>query len=286
MTVLEVIQRSGEFLGKRGVDSPRLQIELMLAHLLRVPRLNLYLNFERELSGAELESVRELVRRRGNREPLQLILGSTSFCALEIKVTREVLVPRPETELLAERAWTFLATLDSRASTALDFGTGSGCIAIALAANCPTARIHAVDLSAGALSVARENAILNGVAERIEFQLGDGFAALPSGLSFDLIVANPPYVPSGEIDALAPEVRDYDPRPALDGGADGLEFFRCLAAQAVGRLKAAGKIMLEFGDGQEERLREILARHKWVVEAVEADYSGRPRILVARPVRV
>src|SRR6266581_3907955 len=240
----------------------------MLAHLLRVPRLNLYLNFERELSGAELDSVRELVRRRGNREPLQLILGSTSFCALEIKVNREVLVPRPETELLAERAWTFLATLDSRPSTALDFGTGSGCIAIALAANCPTAQIHAVDLSAGALSVARENAVLNGVAERIEFQLGDGFAALPPGLSFDLIVANPPYIPSSEIDALAPEVRDYDPRAALDGGADGLEFFRRLATQAVGRLKAAGKIMLEFVDGQAERLREILVQHKWVVEAV------------------
>src|SRR5947199_1732748 len=258
----------------------------MLAHLLRVPRLNLYLNFERELSGAELESVRELVRRRGNREPLQLILGSTSFCALEIKVNREVLVPRPETELLAERAWTFLTTIDSRPSTALDFGTGSGCVAIALAAHCPTARIHAVDLSAGALSVARENAVLNGVAERIEFQLGDGFAALPPGLTFDLIVANPPYIPSSEIDALAPEVRDYDPRPALDGGADGLEFFRRLAAEGAKHLRPTGLLMAELGDGQAERVGEKFLQHNWVVENVEADYSGRPRILVARAERV
>ena len=286
MTVLEVIQRSAEFLGNKGVDSPRLQTELLLAHALRLPRLNLYLNFERQLAAAELEAVRELVRRRGNREPLQHILGAASFCGLEIKVNRHVLVPRPETELLAERAWNFLSSINSLPATALDFGTGSGCIAIALAAKCPAAQVDAVDISAEALSVARENARLNGLADRIQFLVGDGFAGLPRGLAYDLIVANPPYVPRAEIDALQPEVREYDPRPALDGGADGLDFFHRLAAEAAGHLGAAGKILLEFGDGQAGRIGELFVQHKWVVENVDPDYSGRPRFLTARPERV
>ncbi len=286
MTVLEVIQRSAEFLAKKGVDSPRLQIELLLARVLQVPRLKLYLDFERKLTGAELESVRELVKRRGHREPLQHLLGSTSFCGLEIKVNGHVLVPRPETELLAVRARQFLSTLNPQSSTALDFGTGSGCIAIALSTGCPSARMHAVDISPEAISVACENAALHGVTGNIQFHLGDGFAALPSGLSFDLIVANPPYIPSAEIDALAPEVRDYDPRPALDGGADGLDFFRRLAAEGAGHLRPAGRLMTEIGDGQAEQIDEIFVRHKWVVEKVEADYSGRPRVFVACPKRV
>jgi release factor glutamine methyltransferase len=284
VTVLEVIQRSAEFLAKKGVDSPRLQIELLLARVLQVPRLKLYLDFERKLSGSELESVRELVKRRGHREPLQHLLGSTSFCGLEIKVNAHVLVPRPETELLAVRARQFLATLNP--STALDFGTGSGCIAIALSLKCPRARVHAVDISPEAISVACENAALHGVSGNIQFHLGDGFDALPAGLSFDLIVANPPYIPSAEIDALAPEVRDYDPRTALDGGVDGLDFFRRLAAQGARHLRPAGRVLTEFGDGQEEQIDEIFVRHMWVVEKAQADYSGRPRVLVARPKRV
>ena len=285
MTVLEVIQRSAEFLAKKGVDSPRLQVELLLSSVLLVPRLKLYLDFDRKLTPAELEAARELVRRRGHREPLQHILGSTCFCGLEIKVNRHVLVPRPETERLAERAWQYLCGRDSPGATALDFGTGSGCVAIAVAANCPDARVHAADISAEALRFARENAVSNNVADNIQFHCGNGFAALPSGVSFDLIVANPPYIPSAEIDALAPEVRDYDPRLALDGGADGLDFYRRLAAEAPGFLRPAGRMMLESGDGQTERIGEIVVRHKWVVESVEADYTGRPRIVIARPER-
>jgi release factor glutamine methyltransferase len=284
--VLEVIRRSSEFLAKKGVESPRLQTELLLARVLRVPRLNLYLDFERKLSEADLESVRELVRRRGAREPLQHILGSTSFCGLEIKVSRDVLVPRPETELLAERAWEFLSAQQSVHPVALDFGTGSGCVAVALAAKCPGARVHAVDVSAEALRVAQENAVQNGVADKIRFHHGDGFAALPPGVLFALIVANPPYIPIAEIDTLAPEVRDYDPRVALDGGLDGLDFYHRLAAEAAKYLQPTGRIMLEFGDGQAGRIREIFAGHNWVVEKVEADYSGRPRILIAGVDRV
>jgi len=284
--VLEVIQRSSEFLAKKGVESPRLQTELLLSHVLRVPRLNLYLDFERKLSEADLESVRELVRRRGTREPLQHILGSASFCGLEIKVGRDVLVPRPETELLAERAWDFLSAWPSVHPIALDFGTGSGCVAVVLAAKCPAAQVHAVDVSAEALRVAQDNAVMNGVADKIRFHLGDAFAALPTGVLFALIVANPPYIPVAEIDTLAPEVRDYDPRLALDGGPDGLDFYRRLAREAAKYLEPAGRIMLEFGDGQADRIREIFADHNWVVERIEADYSGRPRILVASVKRV
>lgn len=286
MTVLDAIQRSTGFLARKGVDSPRLQVELLLAHALGVPRLKLYLNFEQKLSGANLETVRELVRRRGNREPLQHIIGSTSFCGFEIKVNRHVLVPRPETEMLAERAWQFLAALNPPPGAALDFGTGSGCLAIALAAQCPGAQVHAADISEEALRVARENAALNNLSDKIQFHSGDGFAALPRGLPFDLIVSNPPYVPSAEIEALAPEVRDHDPRLALDGGADGLDFYRRLAAEAANHLRPAGRIMLESGDGQAEQIRQLFVQHKWVVECVEADYTGRPRILILRSGRM
>jgi release factor glutamine methyltransferase len=282
MTVLEGIQKSTEFLTKKEIESPRLQAELLLAHVLKLPRMKLYLNFERALTDAETATYRELVKRRSQREPLQHITGSTSFCGLEIAVNRHVLVPRPETELLAEAGWSFLSTINSQPSTALDFGTGSGCIAIALAAKCPAAKIIALDISPEALDIARQNAAKNNVAERIEFLQGDGFAALPKETQFDLIISNPPYIPSAEIAALEPEVRDYDPRGALDGGADGLDFYRRFASEARKFLKAEGKIMLEFGDGQGDSIRKIFEEQKWIVEAIREDYTQRQRILIAQ----
>jgi release factor glutamine methyltransferase len=321
VTVLEAIQKSAEFLAKKGVDSPRLQTELLLAHLLKLPRMKLYLSFERILTPAETDTLRDLVKRRGRREPLQHITGSTSFCGLEIAVNRHALVPRPETELLAELGWQFLnhpsegrvtrapnlknEDGDSYNSSlqALDLGTGTGCIAIALAVKCPAAKIMATDVSADALALAMPNAVRNGVAERVEFLQGDGFAALQnvgqasclslSGekktgtggtpvLRFDLIISNPPYIPSAEIEMLQPEVRDFDPRDALDGGADGLDFYRLIASRAAAFLKPGGKVMLELGDGQAEAVRKIFETEKWVVEAVKEDYSHRPRILIAK----
>jgi release factor glutamine methyltransferase len=289
VTVLEAIQRSTEFLARKGVDSPRLQAELLLAHLLKQPRMRLYLDFERSLAPVDVDAFRELIKRRGQREPLQHIMGSTSFCGLEIGVSREALIPRPETELLAERGWTFLNQLSTKLSTinhqpptALDFGTGSGCVAIALAFKCPTAEVYAVDVSPGALALARQNAARHGLAERIRFLHGDGFAALPEGTRFDLIISNPPYIPSGDIASLQPEVRHYDPPRALDGGPDGLNYGRCLAAESAPFLRPRGFLMLEFGDGQAERLRNIFQEQKWVVEAIEADYTQQLRIMVAR----
>ena len=302
VTVLEAIQKSTEFLGKKNVESPRLQTELLLAYLLKMPRMKLYLNFDRVLSSAEIDALREFVKRRGQREPLQHITGSTSFCGHEITVNRHVLVPRPETEMLAELGWQFLSTINSQPSTALDFCTGSGCIAIALAAKCPAAKIIAADISTEALVLAKENAAQNNVAARIEFLQGDGFAAMAtvgqaSSLSsletkatgwkpvplFDLIVSNPPYIPSAEIATLDPEVRDFDPRSALDGGTDGLDFYRTLAAQAQKFLQPGGKIMLEFGDGQADAIKTLFTGQNWIVEAIKADYSQRARIMIAHP---
>lgn len=282
MTVLEGIQKSAEFLAKKEVDSPRLQAELLLAHVLKLPRMKLYLNFERALTESETDTFRELVKRRAQREPLQHITGSTSFCGFEMAVNRHVLVPRPETELLAEAGWSFLSTINNQPQTALDFGTGSGCIAIALAAKAPAAKIVALDVSPEALETAQQNASKNNVADRIEFLQGDGFAALPPGTQFDLIISNPPYIASTEIATLDPEVRDYDPRGALDGGPDGLDFYRRFALEARQWLNPAGKIMLEFGDGQGEAIRKIFEDQKWIVEAIREDYTQRQRILIAR----
>ncbi len=281
MTVLEAIQKSAEFLGKKNVESPRLQTELLLAHLLKMPRMKLYLNFDRALTTTETDTLREFIKRRAAREPLQHIVGSTSFCGHEILVNKNVLVPRPETEMLAELGWNFLATRHSPLVTALDFCTGSGCIAIAIAAKCPSAKIVATDVSAEALILANENAAKNQVGERIEFLPGDGFAALSTGAQLDLIVSNPPYIASAEIETLDPEVRDFDPRLALDGGADGLDFYRKIAVGAKNFLKPDGKLMLEFGDGQADALKKIFESEKWIVEAVKDDYSQRARILIA-----
>jgi release factor glutamine methyltransferase len=282
MTVLEAIQKSADFLGKKGVESPRLNAELLLAHQLKLPRMKLYLNFERALTAPETNGLRELVKRRATREPLQHITGSTSFCGCEIAVTRAALVPRPETELLAELGWQFLSTINSGPSSALDFGTGTGCLAIALAVKCPGAKLTALDISTDALALARKNAEQNQVAGRIEFFPGDGFGALPAEARFDLIVSNPPYIASSEIATLAPEVKDFDPRAALDGGADGLDFYRRLATEAKPFLKSDGKIMVEFGDGQAEDIKKVFEVEKWIVEAVREDYSHRARILIAK----
>jgi release factor glutamine methyltransferase len=280
LSILEVIQRSADFLAKKGVASPRLQVELLLAHALSMPRMKLYLNFERPLSAAELDTVRALVQRRGQREPLQYIVGSTSFCGLEMALDRRVLIPRPETELLAERAWKFLQNCPEPV-VSLDLGTGSGCLAISLARNVPSAEVHASDVSAEALEVAQRNARDHALSDRIRWHQGDLFAAVPAEARFDLIVSNPPYIPSARIETLEPEVREHEPRNALDGGADGLDFYRRMAAQARPFLKAGGRVMVELDDDGAEATREIFSRENWTIEAIEKDHNQTPRILIA-----
>jgi len=299
VTVLDVIQRSAEFLTKRGLDSPRLQAELLVAHVLRMRRLDLYLNFDRLLTTAELEILRGLIQRRSQREPLQLITGSTSFCGLEICVNQHVLIPRPETEILAELGWQFLnqisleretavrasegiESIGPSGSTALDFGTGTGCLAIALAVNSAGVCVTAVDVSEQSIELATQNAMRHEVVQRVRFFHGDGFKALPNEARFDLIVSNPPYIPTAEIDLLQPEVRDHEPREALDGGPDGLDFYRRLSVEATPFLWSSGKMMLEIGDDQAERLCALFEKQNWIVERVVSDYTQRPRILIVR----
>lgn len=283
MTVLEVIQKSGEFLERKGVDSPRLQVELLLEHVLEMPRLQLYMNFERPITDTELDRLRDCVKRRGAREPLQHIVGSTSFCGLEITVGPQALIPRPETEMLAERAWLFLNSQPStqkRPSTVLELGVGSGCVSVAIAVNSPSTRVTAIDCSDEALELAGENVRRHELADRVELLKSEGFGQLPPEVQYDLIVSNPPYIPGSEIDTLEPEVRDHDPRAALDGGEDGLDFYRMLAEQAGKWLRPEGAMMLEFGDGQASAITKIFNDNGWTIDAVERDLADKERFVI------
>ena len=281
MTILEAIQKSTDFLAKKGVDSPRLQSELLLAHVLKTQRLKLYLDFARNLTDSETTALRELVQRRGAREPLQHILGTACFWGLDIVVNTSVLIPRPETELLAEQGWKFL-NMHGRESTFLDFGTGSGCIAISICHFAKQSRGIALEKSTDALSVARENAAKHAIDSRLQFIQSEGFSALDDSTQFDLIISNPPYIPSAEIDSLQEEVRNFDPRAALDGGEDGLNFYRHLASETAKHLAPAGKLMLEFGDGQQEQLPSLFTSAGWQIESILSDLNDRPRVLIAR----
>jgi release factor glutamine methyltransferase len=282
VTVLDIIQRSTDFLKTKGVESPRLQSESILAHVLAMPRMQLYLNFERKLSESQIVDCRDLVKRRGNREPLQHLLGTVSFCGLELCVGPQALIPRPETEQLVEQARAFLAQLNCPHPKVLDFGTGSGCIAVALAVQCPSVHITALDISTKALELARGNAAAHGILDRVTLVQGDGVAALALDSRFDLIISNPPYVVSAEIDTLQAEVRDFDPRIALDGGSDGLDFYRLLATQTPNHLNPAGGLAMEFGDGQASDISTLLEAQNWIVNPPLPDYSGRERFLIAR----
>ena len=242
-TTLKVLDWTKEFLGSRGVENARLEAEWLLCAATGLDRVGLYLNFEVPLRVEELAAYRAMVARRGRREPLQHILGTQEFCGLEFEVTPDVLVPRHDTETLVNEA---LARMPG-ALSALDIGTGSGCIAVTLAARLPGALVAAVDISEAALTVARRNAERNGVA--VEFLHGSLLDPLP-GRMFDLILSNPPYIPSLQIMGLQPEVRDFDPHCALDGGLDGLEIYRKLIPGAVTALSSGGWLLVEIGIGQ------------------------------------
>ncbi len=311
MTIGEAILAGEQQLGSAGIDSGRLETEMMLAQLRDEPRLNLWLQRSDVLSPSQQEKLQDWLARRATREPLQHILGWAPFLDFELHVTREVLVPRPETEVLAQLAIQRLVAKvggvpgtperDAGHPThspeggarlrVLDWGTGSGCLALALAKAVPAAEVHALDVSPDALRIARANAIAYRLADRVRFHLGDGFAALDSAFrnphsAFDLIVTNPPYIPAAEVETLDPEVRLHDPRLALVGGEDGLECYRRLATEALAWLKPGGWLLAEFGDGQAPALVDLFGKAGWLIEAVEKDLSGRDRILIVRaPVR-
>lgn len=285
MTNIEAIRQATEALEKSGVESARLESELLLAHVLGMNRPQLQLAAHRELKEGDGDELSRLLNQRCRRIPLQHLLGTVSFCGLEMKVNPEVLIPRPETEQLAEKAWSLVHTMEEAGTTSpvvMDLGTGSGCLAISMAAHCPNATIFASDISASALETAKENALRHGLVRQVRFLMGDLFSPLPPGTRLDLIVSNPPYIPTAEISSLAPEVQNHDPRLALDGGSDGLLFYRRIAVESRRMVRAGARILLEIGFNQAPAIETLLAEAGWKVEAVEKDYTRRPRFIQAR----
>ncbi len=275
-TVLRILDWTGEHFSKKGIEGGRREAELLLADLLRLDRVGLYLQFDRPLQAEELTAFRARVERRARREPLQYILGEAEFWSLPLHVNPAVLIPRPDTEILVEEA----LRVGRAARTLLDVGTGSGAVALALARELPDLRVDAVDLSEEALAVAAENALRNDLSGQVAFRRED-LRELTGG-PFDLVVSNPPYIPAADIASLMPEVRDFEPRLALDGGSDGLEAYRALAAQSQGLLAPGGWLLVEVGIAQAEAVRALFAAAGLGELFIRPDYAGIDRVVGGR----
>jgi release factor glutamine methyltransferase len=277
MTLLEVLQSTTAYFAKRKIENPRLNAEHLIAHLLRMSRLELYLEFETKLNEQELATLRELVKRRAQGEPLQHLLGTAEFCGQTFLCDKRAMVPRPETEELTEL---LIAECGLRsAERILDVGTGSGIIALSLAAKFADSKVLAVDVSDDALALAKENAVRLGLAERVQLQKGDLLERLHE--RFDLIVANLPYVSMQDRHLLAREVL-HDPEVALFGGPAGDEIVRRLIEQAPTHLNPGGLLALEIGINQAEGLTEFLRLKNYHDIEAKRDYSGIPRFVLAR----
>ena len=275
LPLLEVLRGTERYLADRGVENPRLNAEHLLAHALGLKRMELYLQFDRPLTETERAPLRDLVKRRGTREPLQHVLGTAEFHGRAFACDKRALVPRPETEQLVELA-VKLAKAHA-APTLLDIGTGSGVIALTLALEIPSATVHGTDLSPDALALSAENAARHALTDRVTFHQAD---LLPPGAAkFDLIIANLPYIPADEIAALSPEVRQ-DPHTALDGGPDGLDLIRRLIDTAPDRLAPGGALLLEIGAGQTDAVNALLSARKFRDISVRPDYQNIPRFAV------
>jgi len=249
-TLLKVLDWTRGYLAEKGVENARLEAEWLLCAVLDLDRVGLYLNFDKPMNERELSAYREMVARRARREPLQYILGTQEFMGFEFEVTPAVLIPRHDTEVLVAEA----VKRGEQARTALDIGVGSGCIAVALAKLLPQATVYGVDQSGPALALAQRNAEKNGA--RVTLYEGSLFEPFP-GERFDLIVSNPPYIPTADLDTLQPEVREHEPRAALDGGADGLDFYRIIIPAAPDHLNPGGWLIFEVGVDQAEGVLAI-----------------------------
>ncbi len=279
LSLLEIIKKTTEFFVARNVESARLNAELLVGHALGLKRMELYLQFERLLTEAELETIRPLVRRRAQREPLQYILGETDFCGLRLKVDRRALIPRPETELLVERV---VAASGASPAAILDLGTGTGAIALALAKQFPEARVTALDRSEDALALARENGERTGLAERIRWLKSDWYSALPADERYDLIVANPPYLTVAETQEAAPEVREFEPVSALIGaGAEGADDLRAILVGARERLSEGGLLAMETGIAQHAALIGWATELGFARTESQQDLTERDRFVFA-----
>jgi release factor glutamine methyltransferase len=283
MSIGDALAQAARRLRNDGVDSPQLDAELLLVHVLQSNRASVLTWPERRLTPKQLTAFRDLVARRGAREPLAYIVGHREFFGLDFLVDPRVLIPRPESELLVEQALSIATELQTSTPqpTITDVGAGSGAIAVTLAVRLPQAAIYALDSSPGALEVTAENARRHGVSDRVLCLEGDLLAPLPGAV--DLIVANLPYVTTNEWQGLPPEIRDHEPRAALDGGPDGLAFIRQLLALAAPHLRPGGSILLEIGASQGAAVTD-LARQGFPKAGVQLhrDYAGLDRLVAVR----
>jgi release factor glutamine methyltransferase len=280
-TIMSLLEWASGYLARRGFDEARLHVELMLAHILNLKRLDLYLQFDRPLTPEERGAFRALFERRLKHEPLQYILGHTEFMGLSLAVDRSVLIPRPETELLVERAVEIFKAHGPRPAEVLEIGTGSGNIAVALGMMLPGVAIVSIDISADALKIAAANVARHDLAN-VTLVQGDVFGDFLSGRTFDLLLSNPPYVSREEFLALDPEVREHEPPSAVTDNADGMKVISRIATIAPLRLRPGGVLLMELGYGQSERVCDLLASSGMVSVELIADFAHIPRVVQAR----
>lgn len=286
-TIKDLLEVTSNYLQEKGVDGPRLSAEVLLAFQLKVDRVKLYLNFDQPLHEREVAAYRELIKRRLNREPIQYITGIQEFWSLDFAVGPQVLIPRPETEVLVEQVVSLRdekRLAKSKNLRILDLGTGCGVLAVTLAREFERASVWASDISGEALAIAELNAKKHGVEDRVEFLLSDLWQGLiDSSLVFDVIVSNPPYIASDHISSLAPEVRDHEPRSALDGGEKGMHFIKEIIEEAPKYLDVGGWVLLEMDPEQTAIAMELIENNDDYVEKRRIkDYSGCYRVVMAQ----
>jgi release factor glutamine methyltransferase len=282
-TVGRLLDWTGKYLTQKGSESPRLDAEVLLAHALGCKRIELYTRHDEEAPEAGRQRYRELIQERVKGCPVAYLVGRKEFYSLELEVSRAVLIPRPDTETVVDECLRLAKDLPE--PRVLDLGTGSGCLAIAVAKyhKKGAARVTAVDLSPDALAVAERNAARHGVAERVRLLAGDLFAPVPDGETFDFVLSNPPYIPYADLAGLPVGVRDYEPHLALDGGPDGFAVFDRIVAGAHGRLVPGGHLIVEIGSPQEGPARARIEAHGgYELAKTVYDSSGHPRVLKAR----
>lgn len=279
-TVRRILEWTVPHLKSHGSESARLDAEILLAHARGCPRIQLYTNYDEPLTDTQRATMRDLVKRRAAAEPVAYLVGHREFFGLDFQVTKDVLIPRPDTETLIVEA---IESLKSQtAARVLDVGTGSGCIAITLAVNCPNVSITAIDLSPAALDIARANADKHNVGDQIRWLTGDLLAPLTAGEQFDLIASNPPYIASAEIETLSADVRLHEPRSALDGGSDGLDVIHRLIADAPRHLVSQGKLLIEISGEQADAVTQLLTANGHYDDiAVLKDLAKQPRVVRA-----
>jgi release factor glutamine methyltransferase len=284
-TTLALLNWTITYFESHGIEQPRAGAEILVAHALGMERIGLYLHYDRPVEPKELETLKGFIRRRLQREPVAYIVGEKGFWSLDLHVNLDVLIPRPETEMLVEAALKLIPLKTGpRPLSVLELGTGSGAVIIALAVERPGHRFAAVDISPGALSVASANAKRHGVEDRIDFLQGKWFEPVRhQGGCFDLVVSNPPYVARSAFETLAPEIVQYEPREALDGGADGLDAIGLIVAQGPAHICRGGWLLMEIGSDQGSRV-ESLVRGAGVYDefSIVKDFTGLDRVMRAR----